>query len=137
MNNARRISRIVAYFIDLIIATIFSIIAIIIIVYASHYLNWLLNVFLLLLFDWIIYAFINTITLYFFHGRTVGGYLLHIKIMKTNLAPLTFKNALVKSVTLGFLPMVIVNAIYMLVVKTERTIFDRLTDTIALSWHRH
>ena len=137
MNNARRISRITAYLIDLIIATSIAFSIVIIIIYASRYLNWFLNVFLFFFFGWLVYSIINTITLYFFHGRTIGSYLLHIKIMKTNMAPLSFKNALIKSVAIGLVVLVIVNAIFMLVVKTERTIFDRLSDTIALSWHHH
>ncbi|MFA5421552.1 MAG: RDD family protein [Bacilli bacterium] len=69
-------------------------------------------------------------------GFTLGSLIMGIKIMHPNRLPVTAREAFIRGVTIGLLPMVIVNAIYMISIHTERTIFDRITETVVVDY-RH
>ncbi len=69
-------------------------------------------------------------------GFTFGSLIMGIKIMHPNRIPLTARDAFLRGVTIGVLPMVLANAVYMLAIHTERTIFDRITETVVVDY-RH
>ncbi len=69
-------------------------------------------------------------------GYTFGSLIMGIKIIHPNRIPLTARDAFLRGATIGVLPMVLVNAIYMISVHTERTIFDRITETVVVDY-RH
>jgi uncharacterized RDD family membrane protein YckC len=69
-------------------------------------------------------------------GYTFGSLIMGVKIIHPNRIPLTARDAFLRGATIGVLPMVLVNAIYMISVHTERTIFDRITETVVVDY-RH
>jgi uncharacterized RDD family membrane protein YckC len=69
-------------------------------------------------------------------GFTLGSLIFGIKVMHPNRAPLLYREMFLRSITIGVLPMVLVNAIYMVAIHTERTIFDRITETVVVDY-RH
>ena len=78
----------------------------------------------------------STLGLYFFNGFTLGGSIIGIRVMHVDGGKIKFKEALLKSILLGVIAFAIINAVYMLVVRTERSVFDRLTDTYVAEY-RH
>lgn len=68
-----------------------------------------------------------------FSGVTLGGLFFRTRVVKINNLSLRFKDAFIRSLTLSLPPMVLVNAVYMITVHTERSIFDRLSDTMVIN----
>jgi len=65
-------------------------------------------------------------------GRTLGALIFGIKHVNNDGSKISIKNIIIKNLYLGLIPFTIVNAFYMLSVHTERTIFDKITDTIVI-----
>ncbi len=79
-----------------------------------------------------VYLLFNVPIMYFSKGSTLGSFIFRIKTVKKDNSKLTIRSILVKHLYLGLLPFTIANAIYMLVVHTEQTLFDRITNTIVI-----
>ena len=137
MNVARFEKRLIAYLIDMMLA-----IAVVVtgVVFAYIYLepirnlSWYFAIVIALAMIWFVYTFFNSVYLTISNGRTIGGLITGLKVVHPNLEKLTFKDALCRSSTIAIVPMVIANAIYMLVVHTEKTAFDRLSKTVVVDW---
>ena len=133
MKIADFIKRILAWLIDE--SYVFAS-SIVLTVYLSiNYGNVIPPFFLFLIFAmsaWVFYFFINTILLFASNGHTIGNLILKTRVIHIDRAHISFSDAFIRSITIGLVPFVIFNAIYMLVVHTEKTIFDRLTETIVI-----
>ncbi|MCQ2794512.1 MAG: RDD family protein [Bacilli bacterium] len=81
---------------------------------------------------YLLYLLLNTIFLCSTHGYTFGSLIFAIKTVTLQGEDISWRIALVKNLYLGLIPFAIVNAVYMLVVHTERTVFDKITDTIVV-----
>ncbi len=82
------------------------------------------------------YMLFGGILLKWSNGYTLGGAMLRIKVVHMDDRDINYRDAFIRSVCLSIIPWVLVNAIYMLIVHTERTIFDKITDTIVID-RRH
>ena len=78
------------------------------------------------------YMLFGGILLKWSNGYTLGGALLRTKVVHMDDRDITYRDAFIRSVCLSIIPWVLVNAIYMLIVHTERTICDKITDTIVI-----
>ncbi len=84
------------------------------------------------------YMLFGGILLKWSNGYTLGSAIFRIKVVHMDDRDITYRDAFIRSITLSIVPWVVVNAVYMLIVHTERTIFDKLTDTIVVdrrTWH--
>lgn len=81
----------------------------------------------------IMYILIWTLILKITNGYTLGGAIFRIKTVSMYSERLSIKECFLKNIFLGFFPCVIVNAFYMLIVHTDKTIFDQLSNTISIS----
>ena len=139
MEIARYEKRIIAYLIDLILAFAQPLAAAIV-VYFRLPPNFDLPLYFYFLGVEIASYLLFIIFSFFFiiisKGFTFGSLIMGIKIMHPNRIPLTARDAFLRGVTIGVLPMVFVNAVYMLAIHTERTIFDRITETVVVDY-RH
>lgn len=79
-----------------------------------------------------VYLLINVPVMYFSKGRSFGAFIFGIKTVTKENSTISSRNIWVKQLYLGLIPFVIANAIYMLVVHTEQTLFDRITNTIVI-----
>ena len=84
----------------------------------------------------IYYFFFAGIILRWTNGYTIGGALVRTKVVHIDDRDISYRDAFLRSICLSVLPWVIVNACYMLIIHTERTIFDKITDTIVID-RRH
>ena len=137
MNIARFEKRIIAYLIDMVLA-----IGIVVTGYIFGYLfiepirviPWYFSIIIFLVIVWLIYMLINVNWLFFSNGRSLGALIVGIRVVHPNLERLTYKDCVCRSAALAIIPMVFVNAIYMLVVHTEKTAFDRMSKTVVVDW---
>ena len=83
-----------------------------------------------------LFVFFSFFVLIISRGYTIGALIMGIKVIHPNRVPLTAREAFLRSITIGVLPMVLANAVYMIAVHTERTIFDRISETVVVDY-RH
>lgn len=65
-------------------------------------------------------------------GRTLGGLLFGVRTFRPDGNRLSFSDAFLKALLTGVVTMALVNALFMLFIHTERSAFDRLTNTIVI-----
>lgn len=124
--------RIISYLIDFVIPLLLA-------VYLSFRIleknsaPWLEYVLLIEVLAASIYTFINTIFMALTHGLTLGTLIVKTKITPLNSKNMHIRRILIRNVGMAVLPMVFVNIFFMLTVHTERSIFDRLSDSIVVN----
>lgn len=84
------------------------------------------------LLTYLFYVFLNFFFLVFSKGYTLGMLIIGTKVIHLSKRPPTVREIFLKTISIGLFPMVIVNVIYMLIVHTEKTIFDRISETIVV-----
>lgn len=89
-----------------------------------------------ILFDYFIYVIINSLTMWISNGYTLGMAIFGIRTIHQDGRKMSAKECFLKCFLTGVIPMDIVNAVYMLSVHTERSAFDRMTETILID-RRH
>ncbi len=139
MEIARYEKRVIAYLIDLVVAfaPAFASALILYFMYQSSFnLPIYFYVLAVELATYLVFIIFTFLFLVISKGFTFGSLILGIKVMHPNRLPLTARDAFLRGVTIGVLPLVLVNAIYMISVHTERTIFDRMTETVVVDY-RH
>jgi uncharacterized RDD family membrane protein YckC len=82
---------------------------------------------------YVFYVLWNTFWLYFSNGFTLGGLIFGVRLVHATKERISWKEAAVKSLFSGVVAAAIVNGIYMLSEHTERSVFDRLSDTLCVS----
>jgi uncharacterized RDD family membrane protein YckC len=133
MGIARFEKRIGAYLIDIISSILFALPLTIFFAYLSSWqIPWYFDLWIAQLLSWFFYALFTTCSVHWSNGYTLGGLIFGIKSVHRDGKRISVGDAITKGICIGILPFVIVNAIYMLVVHTEITIFDRMTDTIVI-----
>lgn len=133
MGIARFEKRIMAYLIDIVIAALSAIPLTIVFAYlASWKIPWYFVLIIAQLLTWFFYALFSTCISHWSNGYTIGGAIFGIKSAHKNGQRINVSDAIIKGICIGILPFDIVNAAYMLIVHTEITIFDRMTDTIVI-----
>ncbi len=69
------------------------------------------------------------IALYLFQGISIGGMIFNVRILNQDLKPLTFTKALIRALLQALLPLAIFNIAYMLINRTQTSVFDAATET--------
>jgi uncharacterized RDD family membrane protein YckC len=78
----------------------------------------------------VIFYFIYILmALFLFRGVSLGGRIFNVRILDNNLKPLTFDKALIRALLQSLLPLAIFNIAYMLINRTQSSIFDVATET--------
>ncbi|MCQ2795634.1 MAG: RDD family protein [Bacilli bacterium] len=95
-------------------------------------LPWYFSMMISFLICYVVYLLINVPVMYFSKGRSFGAFIFGIKTVTKENGTISSRNIWVKQLYLGLIPFVVANAIYMLVVHTEQTLFDRITNTIVI-----
>jgi uncharacterized RDD family membrane protein YckC len=80
----------------------------------------------------IIYVLLTGTMLILTNGFTLGSLLVRIRAVRLDEKRLRCRDVLIRSISLSIFVWAIINAIYMLVVHTERTMFDRMSDTLVI-----
>jgi len=129
MRIARYEKRLFAYLFDFILATAGAV-AIFFLVPMN--IGTVLKILLSQVVAALIYALMTGLQLWIFNGYTLGSSFVRIHAVRIDEKRMNLKTALLRSITLCIFAWAVVNAIYMLVVHTERTLFDRLSDTLVI-----
>ena len=69
------------------------------------------------------------IALYLFQGISIGGMIFNVRILNQDLKPLTFTKALIRALLQALLPLAVFNIAYMLINRTQTSVFDAATET--------
>lgn len=132
MNIARYEKRIFAYLIDYLFPILIGVLAFLLL---KNYFSYkVFDIFVII--NWFIitaYWIIYIPVLCLFNGNTLGTLIFGIKVIPLKAEKITFKISLIRALTLSIPMMVIINAFYMLVVHSERTIFDILSESIVIN----
>lgn len=141
MNIIRYEKRIFAYLIDLFVILAIVTAGTIILMLSFPKLGeipWYFIMFMICFAIFFLFTLVHTLSMFLSNGRTLGSLIFGLKTIHTNLERLTFADCLCKCVLLSLVPVALVNGVYMLIIHTEKTAFDRLTKTVAVDWrHRN
>jgi len=80
----------------------------------------------------LIYGIFAGAASFVFNGYTLGFSFVKVRIVRIDEKRLDAKTAFLRSFMLAIFPWAIINAFYMLIVHTERTIFDRISATLSI-----
>jgi uncharacterized RDD family membrane protein YckC len=78
------------------------------------------------------YVISVSFALYLFNGYSLGMAICGIRTYHATKDRLRFSEAFLKALMTGFTAMDLINSIYMLSTHTERSVFDRLTNTLVI-----
>lgn len=123
--------RILAYLLDFILPVLLTVV---LYFFYLRTLNWpwVRTLFVLEIIASTLYTIINTLFCYFSKGKTIGGFIVNARVVPMQNMPITFANSFIRYLSLSVIPFVLVNIFFMLSVHTERSIFDRLSDTVII-----
>ncbi len=132
MGIARYERRLIAYLIDEIIACLAGAgCSVLLAVYAG-----LTSIFWFFLIAaasaYVIFVILCTLFSSLSQGSTLGSLILGIKCVHPDGKRFGFRDSLVRAVSKGIFVAILANAIYMLASHTERSVFDRLNDSIVV-----
>ena len=80
----------------------------------------------------LIYFLVTFIMLLISNGYTIGSAITRIRVVRLDDERIDVKDALIRASSLAIFPWALINAINMLLIHTERTLFDRLSDTLVI-----
>ena len=67
--------------------------------------------------------------LFLFRGVSIGGMIFNVRILDNDLKPLNFTKAIMRALLQSLLPLAVFNIPYMLINRTQTSVFDAATDT--------
>ena len=102
------------------------------ILYLNKDFSLFLEILIALALAYLFYVLVITLYLFLSNGYTLGMQIFGIRTYHPTRVRLAFKEAFLKALMTGFLGMDLVNAAYMLFAHTERSVFDRLTNTLVV-----
>lgn len=125
--------RVFAFLIDYLFAIALSITLFIFVFSNLMHLSFEWSYFLVPLFSSIFFViFVGTMS-YLLNGITIGNIIFNLKMVSIKYQRLSARQVYVKYLTLSLIPCSLVNALYMLLKHTEKTIFDELSHTVSIS----
>lgn len=80
----------------------------------------------------LLYFLLTFVMLLITNGYTIGSTITRIRVVRLDDERIDVKDALVRASSLAIFPWALINAINMLLIHTERTLFDRLSDTLVI-----
>lgn len=132
MSVANFKKRVVAYIIDLFLSLAIPVSLFVIFFSYMASFPWISWVIIVEVAAWFCFSILVSAFAYICNGFSFGGLLLGVKIVEKEGKRLTYRNALIRSILLGVLPIVLLNACYMLIIHSERTIMDKMTNTYSI-----
>ena len=133
MGSARFDKRVYAWLLDEIPSLLAAITIVILIFRFAPSFSWFFAFFLAFLSGYIVYFLYVFIPTAVSLGASLGMKTQHIKAVRPDGAPINKKDAAIKALLSGLIPVIIVNDLYMLYAHTEHSPIDRLTDSIVIS----
>lgn len=134
MDIARYEKRLGAYLIDKGISWIFLVVFLILFwLFLPRDFSLFLSFLLATGLSIILHCLLLFLSLFFTHGSSLGIWLFHIRIVHPDLSILSPKESFIRSLIASFLVVAIAEASFMLIRHTERSVADRLTNTIAVN----
>lgn len=137
MNIASYTKRLARYAVDFVFASLFPAGALIYIFYYAHSLIEIPPLFLGIIIvasEWIVFTLINTIWMYVSNGRTLGNLIFGTRVVKPDISRLTFGECLTRNISEGLIFMIVISWVYMLAIGSEKSVFDRMTNTVIVDW---
>ena len=126
MKIARFEKRILAYWIDMILPIVFSVGTIVVLAIFAD-IAWYFLALIGIGVQFFLYVIITSLSLYFSNGNSIGNKAAKIRTVSENKKALRFRDCFVRTICLGFWIYPIINAIFMLVLHTEKTGPDIMT----------
>ena len=78
----------------------------------------------------VVFYFIYTLgALFLFRGVSIGGMIFNVRMLDNDLKPLNFTKAIMRALLQSLLPLAVFNIPYMLINRTQTSVFDAATDT--------
>lgn len=131
MEIARFEKRIFSYIIDMILSIVtFIIINVVLARFTS--ISWYFVLIIAVFSSYAINLLVNVPVMGFSKGRSIGAYIFKIKTIKKDNSSIDWKIAWIKNLYLALIPIVVVNAVYMLTIHTEKTAIDKITNTVVI-----
>lgn len=90
------------------------------------------NILLTLVICYFVYLIFCILFMIIVRGMSLGSLIFGVKHVNEDGSNISIRNVIIKNLYLGLIPFTIVNAIYMLSIHTQKTIFDKITDTIVI-----
>lgn len=137
MGIARYEKRVIAWILDKILSWAFGIAILVILLHfgamdRSIFLCFLVSI----LLSYGCYIVVNGASLHLTQSHSFGMWIMRIKMVHPDGGRLSFYECYLKSIMGGLLPFAMVNAAFMLTNHTERSAFDRLSETVMVDPHR-
>lgn len=132
MGSASFDKRVYAWLLDEIPSVVVAIVISIVIFRYAPSFSWFFAFFLAFLAAYIVYFLYVFIPTALSHGASLGMKMQRIKAVRGDLTPISTKDAAIKALLSGLIPVVIVNAVFMLYTHTERSPIDRLTNSLVI-----
>ncbi len=139
MNTAKFPKRVISYVFDMILSFLFSLALVILgSVFIPGFADLGIFYIVLIFFGllWFIYTFIFTFWLFISNGRSLGMLIFGLRVVHKDISRLSFGDCLARSASEGMIVFVVIDLFYVLINNTERTAFDRISNTYVVDW-RH
>lgn len=133
MNNAKYYKRVYGWIFDELVSLLFGIFCFWLIYYFNSSIPLFFIVVISIFFDYFFYVLITSISMFAFKGKTLGMAIEGIKTVDMAGQRPDYRSCFLKCFLNGVIAMVVINAAFMLLVHTERSLFDRLTETMAVN----
>lgn len=88
------------------------------------------------LFSYGWFIILTTLVSWLSGGSSIGDFIFGIRTIHADGERYTFGDAFLRGAAKGILPLMAVNAVYMLATHTERSVFDRLSHTLVVDRRR-
>lgn len=123
--------RALGFMIDIIVALLLAILVVTISPYSIEYAL-LENVHRALVWYTIIFFIYAFVCYFVFNGLTLGRFLFKTALKNKDLTRMNIKTCFVRALLQSFLPLIIVNAIYMVLYRSTESFYDKITDTTSI-----
>lgn len=83
---------------------------------------------------WFVYFLVIGFYIFVTNGRTIGNLLLGLRIIHPHIKRLSLGDAFGRSAAQGLVILPIISILYVIIIHTEKSVFDRMTKTIVVDW---
>ena len=125
--------RIISYFIDMIITFGIALLIYFFVLKNFKFVEYLSIYFWIITIQMILFFINGTFLTFLTNGYTLGNIICQVKMVNHNNVKLSFKSCSLKYCMMSIQAAVIIKALYMIIVRTETSIFDCLSQTILIS----
>lgn len=137
MNIANFTKRIWAYIIDFVLTALLPAATLVLLYVFVPQINDVpvyFIVFGMIFVHWLIYFLLVGFYTFITNGRTVGNLIFGLRIIHPNIKRLSFGDSFARSAAQGLFILPIISLLYITIAHTEKSVFDRMTNTIVVDW---